>query len=70
MQISKIKLARDPLHAVARGCLIAARTQEAGNRGKAATTTNVPLQQQTPQPQTQTQVESKPVTKKKYKKKK
>ena len=32
IEISKIKLARDPLRAVARGCLIAARTQEEGKR--------------------------------------
>jgi hypothetical protein len=69
VQISKIKLARDPLHAVARGCLIAARTQESGKKRAATTTTTVPpIPQQTPQPQTP--VESKPVAKKKYKKKK
>jgi len=32
VEISKIKRARDPLYAVARGCLIAAKTQEEGKR--------------------------------------
>ncbi|UCF12064.1 MAG: rod shape-determining protein [Thermoplasmatales archaeon] len=37
VEISKIKLAKDPLHAVARGCLIAARTQEEGQKTGALT---------------------------------
>jgi cell division ATPase FtsA len=32
VEISKIKRARDPLYTVARGCLIAAKTQEEGQR--------------------------------------
>ena len=41
IEISKIKKARDPLHSVARGCLIAAKTQEEGqNLGVTKTETN------------------------------
>ena len=42
IDVSNMIRAKDPLHSVARGCLIAARTQEAGkgkNVGTAATTT-------------------------------
>ena len=37
IDLSHMKLARDPLYSVARGCLIAARTQEAGKKLGAAT---------------------------------
>ena len=64
VQISKIKMARDPLHSVARGCLIAARTQEEGKRKKVATP---PL---TPQQPVAQKVEAQTTIKKGYKKKK
>jgi actin-like ATPase involved in cell morphogenesis len=38
VEVSKIKQARDPLYAVARGCLIAAKTQEEGKRRATVTT--------------------------------
>lgn len=59
VEISKIKQARDPLHAVARGCLIAARTHEEGKKRAPVT----PLKQ--PQVNIETKTE-----KKKYKSKK
>ena len=55
IQISKIVRAKDPLHSVARGCLIAAKTQEEGKQFKDVK---------------ETMVEGKTETKKKVKKKK
>ena len=55
IQISKVIRAKDPLHSVARGCLIAAKTQEEGKHFKDVK---------------ETTVEGKTETKKKVKKKK
>ena len=54
IDVSNMIRAKDPLHSVARGCLIAARTQEAGKVKKVGTTTTTTTAQKKAQGKTKT----------------